>query len=60
MKNACYKNSVNFYIRKLYLSINTFGIAPIPVGYSNMAYMYILVNQVLFYQDILWLFCSNS
>jgi len=44
----------------MYIDLHFNSIASIPVGYDNIAYMYILVNYVLFYQSILWLLYSNN
>lgn len=44
----------------IYIDLHFNSIASIPVGYDNIAYMYILVNYVLFYQSILWLLYSNN
>lgn len=42
------------YLLKLYIYIDQHfnNIASIPVGYDNIAYMYILVNHALFYQRV--------
>lgn len=59
-KKYLYKYKIYISQNYIYIDRHFNNIASIPVGYDNIAYMYILVNYVLFYQSILWLLYSNN